>query len=48
MEYQTKNTLTMSTICNKNSFVHRLIAMLSDDLHFNDFENLKQRIINYL
>ena len=38
----------MSTIYNKNSFVHRLIAMLNDDLHFSDFENLKQRIINYL
>lgn len=38
----------MSTIYNQNAFVHRLIAMLSDDLHFNDFENLKQRIINYL
>lgn len=48
MEYQTKNTLTMNTIYNQNAFVHRLIAMLSDDLHFNDFENLKQRIINYL
>lgn len=38
----------MSTNCTKNSLIHRLIAMLSDDLHFNDFENLKQRIINYL
>lgn len=30
------------------SLLHRLIAQLSDDLHFNDFENLKYRIINCL
>lgn len=32
----------------KNSMVHRLIAFLSDDLHLNDFEKLKMRIINCL
>lgn len=32
----------------KQNIVHRLIAMLSDDLRLNDFEHLKQRIVYYL
>lgn len=37
----------MSNYYHKN-LIHRLIAHLSDDLHFIDFENLKQRIITCL